>query len=181
MLFDVYKCFLPECYLDTLLIEVLLKKPFSVNHKKGNSSIAAIMKHGPLKDGFAVGIIDEDKVKLKELDTFTKVERLSKNELKIYYNSQRKHFFIQICPAIEKWVLKECDKASINLAAEKYRLPSTLKDLKAMKGLAQRSDERFKRLFNDMCDNKSCDELIELRRWLLFLKANNYNTNLDLL
>ncbi len=181
MRFDVYKCFLPECYLDTLLVEVLLNKQFSVNHKKGNSSIATVMEHGPLKDGFAVGIIDEDKVRLKELDTFVKEERLSKEGLKFFWHSKKKHFFIQICPAIEKWILKECDKASIDIASKEYKLPNTLKGLKAMKGLAQKSDERFERLFRDMCDNRSCDELIELKRWLLFLKENNYNTNLDLL
>ncbi|MEJ7680471.1 MAG: hypothetical protein WKG06_21990 [Segetibacter sp.] len=167
--------------MDTLLVEVLLNKPFSVNHKKGNSSIAAVMKHGPLKDGFAVGIIDEDKVRLKELDTFVKVERLSKNGLKIYRHSIKKHFFIQICPAIEKWVIEECDKATLDIASEKYKLPNTLKGLKAMKGLAQRNDERFERLFKDMVENKSCNELNELKRWLLFLKENNYNTDLDLL
>lgn len=50
-----------------------------------------------------------------------------------------------------------------------------------MKGLAQRNDERFERLFKDMVENKSCKELNELKRWLLFLKENNYNTDLDLL
>lgn len=181
MLFDVYKCFLPECYLDTLLVEVLLDKQFSVNHKKGNSSVATVMEYGPLKDGFAVGIIDEDKIRLKELDTFVEVERLNKKGLKIYIHPKRKHFFIQICPAIEKWILKECDKACIDIASEEYKLPNTLKGLKAMKGLVQRSDERFERLFRDMQNNKSCDELVELKRWLLFLKEDNYNTNLDLL
>ncbi|MCW3115634.1 MAG: hypothetical protein JWR18_4030 [Segetibacter sp.] len=181
MLFDVYKCFLPECYLDTLLVEVLLNKPFSVNHKKGNSSIAVVMNNSPLKDRFAVGIIDEDKVRLKELDTFIHVERLRKNGLKIYRHSNKNHFFIQICPAVERWILKECEKASIDIAADRYRLPNTLKGLKAMKGLTQRSDERFKRLFRDMSENESCDELIELRRWLLFFRENNYNSNLDLL
>ena len=181
MLFDVYKCFLPECYLDTLLVEVLLNKPFSVNHKKGNSSIAAIMHNSPLKDGFAVGVIDEDKVRLKELDTFDEEERLSKKGIKIYTHSVRKHFFIQICPAIEKWILKECEKATIDIASDRYQLPNTLKGLKAMKGLTQRNDERFKRLFRDMSENEHCDELIELRRWLIFLKENNYNTDLDLL
>ncbi len=181
MSFNVYKCFLPECYLDTLLVEVLLNKPFSVNHKKGNSSIATEMKHGALKDSFAVGVIDEDRVKLKELDTFVEVERLSKKGLKIYYHPKKKHFFIQICPVIEKWILKECDKASIDIASEEYKLPNTLKGLKAMKGLAQRSDERFERLFRYMQSNKSCHQLIELKRWLLFLKENNYTTDLDLL
>lgn len=41
--------------------------------------------------------------------------------------------------------------------------------------------KEFERLFKDMQNNKSWYELIELRRWLLFLKENNYTTDLDLL
>ncbi len=44
MPFDVYKAFIPECFLDTNLVEVLLNKPLSVNHKKGNSTVAVQMK-----------------------------------------------------------------------------------------------------------------------------------------
>ena len=49
MPFDVYKCFMPECYLDTNLVEVLLNKPYTVNHKKGNSSIVKAMESDRLK------------------------------------------------------------------------------------------------------------------------------------
>lgn len=181
MPFDVYKCFLPECYLDTTLIEFLFQKSFSVNHKKGNSSIAVAMRNSRLKDMFAVGVIDDDKVKLKELELFNKVERLSKRNLKLFRKPDSHHYFIQICPALEKWILNECLKGGINTADEKYNLPTTLKGLIDLKGLTQRNEIRFKMLFKDMLENEHCDEIIELKRWLLFLKENNYNTNLDLL
>lgn len=84
MSFDVYKCFLPECNLDTLLVEVLLQKPFLVNHQKGNSLIAAKMDSNALKNTFAVGIIDQNKIKLRALDKFIKIEKLSKKGLKIF-------------------------------------------------------------------------------------------------
>ncbi|MEO6233396.1 MAG: hypothetical protein ABJB11_10220 [Ferruginibacter sp.] len=181
MPFDVYKCFLPECYLDTTLIEFLLQKSFSVNHKKGNSSIAVTMRNSPLRNMFAVGIIDDDKVKLKELELFNIVERLSKRNLKLFEKPGSHHYFIQICPALEKWILNECVKGGINIADKKYNLPATLKGLINLKGLTQRNDIRFKMLFKDMLENENCDEIRELKRWLLFLKENNYNTNLDLL
>ncbi len=183
MSFDVYKCFLPECNLDTLLVEVLLQKPFSVNHQKGNSSIAARMNSNILRNNFAVGIIDEDKIELKALEDFYKVERLTHNGLKFFEHrdSKKKHFFIQICPAIEKWILNESKKGKIDIGDEKYNLPNTLKDLVSLKSVSQRDDQRFKILFLDMLNNEKCDEIITLRKWLLFLKENHYNSNIDLL
>jgi hypothetical protein len=135
----------------------------------------------PLIDMFAVGIIDDDKVKVKDLDSFNKVDRLTTNGLKFFKHPNRHHYLIQICPALEKWILKECEKGNINIADEKYKLPISLKGLTYLKGLTQRNDERFKMLFRDMLENERCDEIIELKRWLLFLKENNYNTNLDFL
>lgn len=66
---------MPECYLDTNLVEVLLNAPDSVNHQKGNTKIAVLMQNR-LVDNFAVALIDDDKRKLRVLDEFEKVERL---------------------------------------------------------------------------------------------------------
>ena len=63
MLFDIHACFMPECFLDTNLVEFLLEKTNSVNHKKGNSSVAAKMNEKRFLDSFLVGIIDDDKIK----------------------------------------------------------------------------------------------------------------------
>ena len=183
MSFDVYKCFLPECNLDTLLVEILLQKTFSVNHQKGNSSIAVKMDGKLLRNSFAVGIIDEDKVKLKSLENFIEIKRLTKKGLKFFKHAdpQRHHYFIQICPAIEKWILIESGKGKIDIANERYKLPDTLSGLVSLKSASQRDDQRFSLLFLDMLKNKNCDEIIALKKWLLFLKKHNYKSNIDLL
>jgi len=179
MLFDVFKCFMPECCLDTNLVEVLLERSNSVNHKKGNSSIVEKMNDPRLVDGFVVAVIDDDKIKVKGLEELDKINRLWRNGLKLYKHPDRKHFYVQISPAIERWIMNECSKAGIVLS--EYGLPDGLKALVDMKSLTQRSDERFKRLFRDMLANENCDEINELKRWLVFLRDNNYNSNLDLL
>ncbi|MEO6454229.1 MAG: hypothetical protein ABIN97_09165 [Ginsengibacter sp.] len=183
MSFDVYKCFLPECNLDTLLVEVLLEKTFSVNHQKGNSSIAARMNKGSLQNSFAVGIIDEDKVKLRALENFREIKKLTKNGLKFFepIDRSKHHYFIQICPAIERWILSESKKGEINIADEKYKLPNTLGGLVKLKSSLQKNDQRFKLLFLDMLTNENCDEIITLKKWLLFLRKHHYNSNLELL
>jgi hypothetical protein len=153
---------MPECFLDTNLVEVLLECVDAVNHKKGNSSV-----------------IDDDKVKVKGLNEFDKIERLWKSGLKLFRYPGRNHYVVQLSPAIERWLLNECSKGGINLS--EYGLPENLKGLEKMKGLSQRKDEKFKRLFKDMLKKDKCNEMIELKRWLLFFKENNYKTNLDLL
>ena len=170
---------MPECYLDTNLVEFLLGRDNSVNHKKGNSSVAATMNNQRFLDSFVVGVIDDDKRKLRELEKCTKVERLCRAGLKIYKHPQRQHYFIQLSPAIEKWILCECEKGRIDIGM--YNLPGDFQELKNLKGFTQRNDQRFKKLFTDMLANKNCDEMIELKRWLVFLKEHNYNSNLDLL
>lgn len=176
MPFDVYKCFIPECFLDINLVEVLLNKPDSVNHKKGNSTIAVQMKT-KLADNFVVALIDDDKRKLKELAAFGKVERLWRPGLKLFTHPARKHYFIQLSPAIERWILVECEKGGMKLPD--YGLPAGLDGLKALKGLSQRKDIKFSKLFGEMLQNEACDEIRELQRWLVFFRDNNYNVNID--
>lgn len=92
---------------------------------------------------------------------------------------EKHHYIIQIRPVIEKWILKICIENKISL--QNFNLPSELKGLlKVTKAVGSRKDERLIKIFKEM-KNKNCKPVIELRRWLLFLKTNNYNTNLDLL
>lgn len=170
---------MPECFLDTNLVEALLNKPFAVNHKKGNSSIIKAMEGDRLKDSFVVALIDDDKVKVKALEEYEKIERLWKESLKLFKHRERKHFVIQVSPAIEKWILEECEKGKIDM--EEFGLLNDLKELKHMKGLSQRNDVRFKNLFKKMVGTDACDEIIEIKRWLIFLRDNNIQTNIDLL
>lgn len=177
MLFDVYKSFVPECFLDTTLVEVLLQSLGSVNHQKGNSTIGTLIESGRLANTFAVGLIDDDKRKLAVLKKFEKVERLCRDGLLLFRHPVKKHYIIQVSPAMERWILKECEKADINLIA--FGLPDSLARFKKLKGLAQRSDNRFKRLFNEMLQHEACDEIRELQRWLEYFRDHHYNSNVD--
>ena len=137
------------------------------------------MEDEKLNDKFLVGIIDDDKVKVDGLDKFKLVEKLSGKGLKLFEHSTKKHFLVQLSPAIERWLMNECGKAGINLS--EYGFPDTIKGWKELKNRSQRNDEKYKDLFSRMLKNDKCDEIIELRRWLIFFRDNNYNTNIDLL
>lgn len=179
MPFDIHSSFIPECYLDTNLVETILKAPNSVNHRKGNSNVVSRMEEERLADKFLVAVIDNDKVKVKGLEKYRQVERLSKNGLRLFVHLSKKHYLIQLSPAIERWLMNECGKGGINLAD--FGFPDNIKGWKSLKSRTQRNDEKFKDLFRLMLKNENCDEIIELKRWLEFFRNNNYNTNLDLL
>lgn len=170
---------MPECFLDTNLVEALLNKPYTVNHKKGNSSILKAMEESRLKDHFVVALIDDDKVKVRALENYRKVDRLCKTSLKLFMHTGRKHFVIHVSPAIEKWIMTECEKGQINIDA--FGLPGDISGLRRMKGLSQRNDSQFKTLFKQMIAGEACDKIIEMKRWLLFFSDNNIQTNINFL
>ena len=52
----------PECYVDTNIMKTLLYLD-GVNHQYGCSKVMSGMSSGRFADGFAVGIVDDDKKK----------------------------------------------------------------------------------------------------------------------
>lgn len=171
------KCIIPECYIDSCLIEVLLvaDKDY-VNHDKGNGSVAKKMKEG-FKDDFCLGIIDEDKEPIDYLKEFN--ERKATEYLKLWKHEQKHHYIIQIRPVIEKWFVRICNENEINLT--EFDLPTDLKSLmRITKSISSRKDERFIKLFKQM-KNKNCQPLMKFKEWVEFLKINKHNSNLDLL
>lgn len=171
------KCIIPECYIDSCLVEVLLvaDKDY-VNHHKGNGKVAKEMQSNFSND-FCIGIIDEDKEQLDYLKFFE--EKKTTDFLKLWKHREKHHYFIQIRPVIESWFLRVCKENNINLSD--FNLPTEMRPLlKITKSINSRKDEKFIKLFKQM-KNKNCQPVIELKYWIEFLKVNKYNSNLDLL
>jgi hypothetical protein len=171
------KCIIPECYIDSCLVEVLLvaDKDY-VNHHKGNGKVAKEMKEN-FDNDFCLGIIDEDKEQLDYLKEF-KEEKVTEY-LKLWKHETKHHYIIQIRPVVEKWILGICKSNEINLAD--FNLPTDLKELlRITKSVGSRKEQRLVKLFKQM-KNKNCHPVIELKNWIEFLKENKHNSNLDLL
>ena len=171
------KCIIPECYIDSCLVEVLLvaDKDY-VNHHKGNGKVAKEMKEN-FDDDFCLGIIDEDKEQLDYLKEFE--EKKATEYLKLWKHQTKHHYIIQIRPVVESWILEICRHNEINLAD--FNLPTELKALlRITKSVGSRKEERLVKLFKQM-KKKNCSPVIELKNWIEFLKENKYNSNLDLL
>ena len=172
---------MPECYLDTNLVETIVPperigSTRGYNHQRSCNKVIDEMI-GKLKDNFALGIVDQDK---RELSRTTEFRLLTeKYSLKLYKHQQKYHYLI-FHPPIEKWILDEAQNVGIALDNHRYNLPTTLKGLRDEKSEFSKNDPRFKRLFRDLKEHNATGITL-LAKWVEHLKTNPYNVDITLL
>lgn len=164
---------IPECYVDTNLIETLVPPATQYNHQKGCGTVAKVMK-GKFSNRFAVGIIDKDKKDIKYLEEFDTI--CNKGSLILHKHTTRPHYIIQIAPAMELFILNTASGCGILL--EDFDLPSDLTLFrKESKTVNSKKDQRFKGLFKSLVLNGS-PEIIRLKTWITYLKDKNYQADI---
>jgi len=167
---------LPECYIDTNLIETIAPPLKGYNHQKGCGTVTKRMQE-KLKDCFALGIIDKDKKELKYIQEFNIEIDTGNLQLLKHKESNKHHYLILINPAIEKWILDNVKEVKISL--DDYGLPSDLKELtKITKKITSKNDVTFKQLFSELKLRKAKNIEI-LSDWIIYLKQNTYKSNID--
>ena len=169
------ECIIPECYIDSCLVEVLLQADRDhVNHQKGNGTVASEMKN-KFGSEFCVGLIDEDRKSLDYLKEFNPINET--NYLKLWRHKEKQHYIIQIRPVIEKWILSICRDSVIVI--NEYGLPEAWIDLaKVTKSVSSKKDQRFIRLFKEM-RKREVKPVLQLKNWLEYLKVNKYNVDIN--
>ena len=145
----------PECFVDTNILKTLLRLD-GVNHQYGCSKVMSGMKNGRFAEGFALGIIDDDKRKTYDYHDFLK---LAKSEhLTLMKHKEKHHYLLFVCKAAEDLLLS-CAK-ELQLDLSEYDLPSTLEGLKEVtKNTESDKDPRIKRLVNALRDSSEMSRL----------------------
>lgn len=165
---------IPECFVDTNLIETICPPQKGYNHQKGCGNVAKTMQN-KFKDSFAVGIIDRDKKEIKYLDEF--LLKVNIGNLFLYQHPKKPHYIIQISPAIESFIL-EC-AAQIEIKTEKYGLPDSLIDFKKItKKQTSKKSPQLSKLFIEL-RNKNAYQIVTLSNWISYLKENTYHSDID--
>lgn len=163
----------PECYFDTVLVKTLLKRK-KVNHQKSCTKVESTVKG---IDDFAVGIIDKDKKEVQYLSEFN--EEINAESLILWKHKTKQHYFIQLAPAIEKWILDAADESKINL--EELGIPKDLEKLKRLtKNEAVSENEQLKALCRQLM-NGNGKSVNTLATWLNYLYDNNRNADINAL
>lgn len=163
---------MPECFVDTNLIEYLLNA--GVNHQHCCSKVVDQL-NSTFADRFAIGIIDKDKVQLgyiQECDIIAQTEHLT-----LMKHRKRYQYLITIAPAVDKFVL-DCAKEQM-VDVKDFGLPNELKRFTdESKRVSSNSDPRFKSLFAAIKNN---NEIHSLKMALKYLCENRYSSkNADL-
>ena len=165
---------IPECYVDTNLIETLVPPIRGYNHQKGCGTVTKVMKDR-FKDGFAVGIIDKDKKEVDYLSEFTEV--LKTGSLTLHRHKTVHHYIIQISPAVERFLLTQATLSGISLLD--FNLPTDLDKLKKVtKTATSKDDIRFRGLIKAIKKSGS-QEFKTLASWIHYLKTNQYDANIE--
>ena len=162
---------IPECYVDTNLIETLVKSQ-RCNHQKGCNQVCKVMKE-KFANRFAVGIIDADKLQPSYLEEFNKIGE--RDHLKVLKHAVKPHFMILISPAIDQYILDAVDELKLNLA--EYNLPEDLPSFtRQTKNVLSNKDKRFRSLFQAI---ESATEISILKKILSYLTNFRYSANAD--
>lgn len=179
---NINLCVMPECFLDTNLVETIVPperigSARGYNHKQGCNKVVDEML-GKFKDDFAVGVVDRDRRPLSRTSEFALLTE--KRHLKLYKHPQKNHFLI-FHPPIEQWILDEAQQVGIALDDARYNLPTTLKGLiDESKNEFSKKDPRFKSLFRDLKMNNALGINL-LANWIEHLKSNPYNADISML
>ena len=162
---------LTECYIDTLLAEVLSPPKKGYNHQYSCTKVLATMKKNFQNDA-TLGIIDDDKHIPKDLENFCLLKKHNE-QLSIYKHKVFPHYVVKIGKAPEDFILKNAEKCSVSMAD--YNLPNNLPDLiKLTKSITVKNDPNLKRLFSVLKQNENSD-FYKLPEWIELFKANPYD------
>jgi hypothetical protein len=169
---------IPECFVDTNLIETLVPPRTRYNHQKGCGTVTKVMKE-KFSERFAVGIIDKDKNEVDYLKEFSVVCQAGALILHRHNNPKKHHYIIQVSPAMERFIMDNAIAVKISLPD--YGLPGELESFKKLsKTVNTQKDVRFKALFNALYQAEAKD-MIRLANWVGYLKEYTYQVDLNVL
>ena len=160
---------IPECYIDTNLIEFLLNA--KVNHQHSCNNVIKALNDK--KDEFAIGIIDNDKRKVAYINDCKEI--IKTKHLTLFKHKERNQYLITIYPAADGFILDCTIEQGIDVSH--FGLPINLKNfLKETKTITSNKDQRFKKLFKEIKNHK---EISLLQKVLTYLCENKYQSDVE--
>lgn len=160
---------IPECFIDTNLIEFLLNA--KVNHQHCCNNVIKALNNK--KDEFAIGIIDKDKRAVAYIKDCEKIREI--NRLNFFKHRARNQYLITIFPAADRFIFNIAKEEGVNLSD--FDLPTEFEDfLEETKTETSNKDQRFKKLFKEIKNHK---EISLLQKVLTYLCENKYQSDVE--
>jgi hypothetical protein len=178
------KSVIPECNIDSSLFNVLLEfGKDGVNHTKGNTTVVkkVVEKFDNL---FCVAIIDKDR---RDIDFISndcvKIDLEGVEEyFKLFKRKEKHHYFIQMVPAIEEWMIEVA--GDLGIMFNDFGInAATLNELKYItKTTASKNDERFKKLFREIVrksEEIKFKPVLKLKNIVLYILEKQYSVDIN--
>ena len=165
-----YPNIMTECNVDTNVVSYLMNG--TVNHQKGCGNVANILEHN-FPDKFAIGIIDNDRIKIPYLDKCKEIT--SSSHLHVLRHCTYPHYIIVVGEkdkAMDRFIWDCAKEQKINLGD--HNLPSDFDAFKdRMKKKTSNNDPDVRSLVIAISCNKEVDTL---RKLLKYLKDKLYQS-----
>lgn len=161
----------PECEIDTRLVQILANLRRPPNHAKGHGKVANKLKDN-LKNKPALAVIDFDKIKIRKSQYFESFITInSKHNLILKKHPFLNHYLLIIKPVIESWLLENA--ANSNVIPE--NLGDNLMDLtKFTKTKNIHLNHHFTFFIKKLIRNKASGVIL-LQTWLInFLQGHDF-------
>lgn len=168
--------FVPECFFDTVLLKKLLQTNKRLIHRKGCNNVVNDLNSKRLIELFAVGIIDKDK---RELDYLKRcIVLYEANNIILWKHKERLQFVIQLNPPIENWVITILNESGLRI--EDFGYSRNFKTFKKQikDDIDYENDNRLNNLVNAVIKT-DCETIKKMKSFLLYLKAKNYQTDIN--
>lgn len=161
---------IPECYVDTNILKTLFRLD-GVNHQHCCSKVMKCMSL-KFSEGFAVGVVDDDKRKASGSEDF--VELAQSPHLIMMKHKSRMHFLFFVHKAAEDFLLSCAREQNINM--DDFGLPDDLEGLKMVtKNIESDKEPRIRKLVNALRDSS---EMARLQRSIDYLLEKQYQTDI---
>lgn len=165
--------FIPECYVDTNLVETFLSiancPVDRVNHQHGCNNVTTTMINN-FSNQFAVGVIDNDKKTSQYVNAFVQIGTTA--HIQFLQHPINPHFLILISPAMDQFIIDMAAEEKVDMTT--FGFSSDLKNFtQQTKCIDAKSNPDLKNLFKAIQKNKEC---IALKNILKYLKQNTYSS-----
>lgn len=177
-----YLSVIPECYVETNMAKTFLNA--MVSHEKGCGAVTRTMQVAPLlKDGFALGLIDDDKMKSKYSEEFVPmtsplyISDSKSTYVQLLHHDGTSHYLFITHKAMEDLMIQSAKTYGIDMG--KYNLSNDLNDLKAYtKKLTSDKDPMITKFFKDMA-NIQDSPLFKLKKVLNYMVSHPYDIDIN--
>lgn len=149
---------LPECYADTLLIEVLgFEKP---NHQLGIGQVKNALDKS-FKNSKAVGIIDNDKKKPTDFAEF--IMDVETAGIQRRFKENTRHTLLVINPAFENWIFENAEAVKVDPSKYGFRTQKYFRDICKNENASE--NQQLKQFLNTL-KQKKAPGFIQLKTWI---------------